>query len=296
MIEKIKITSTSGRGSIEMEQNSIGGYWLGPVDWGQVQGQHNTYRYYNQVGESIVSTSILSRPISITGWVVDGFRNSLQTRCDRLNSFFSPTDDYWLEFGERKIKFRPDSSIKYSRELKSNNKKIRKFLLQGTAPYPLFSGLNDTIVTFDSSSKLFRFPNNFGSMLPVVFGSINKAYNAQAYNPGGFETGLTVDIKFSGPVTNPKIKNLTTGKFIGVNRAFSDGEKLQISTMVGDKRMTLMTADSKQENLIKFRDYKTAWIQLVPGKNVLALDCDDLGQRNNMDVVVRFSPLYLEVE
>ena len=37
------------------------GYWLGTVDWGQVQGQHQTYKYYNQVGENIVSTTVDSR-------------------------------------------------------------------------------------------------------------------------------------------------------------------------------------------------------------------------------------------
>ena len=58
MIEEIKITSLSGRGSLSIKKGEYWNYWLGPVDWGQVQGQHQTYSYPTQVGESIVSTTI----------------------------------------------------------------------------------------------------------------------------------------------------------------------------------------------------------------------------------------------
>ena len=39
MIDEITITSLSGRGSVTMKKKDYAGYWLGPVDWGQVQGQ-----------------------------------------------------------------------------------------------------------------------------------------------------------------------------------------------------------------------------------------------------------------
>lgn len=296
MIEEITITSLSGRGSVAMKTNDYKGYWLGPVDWGQVQGQHNTYSYYNQIGASIVSTSLLPRAISVTGWVIEGGVNSIQARCDALNTFFSPAEDYSLEYKDRKIQFRPDYSVKYGRDFKQNNKWKRQFLIQGTASYPLFTGLTDTVVTFDDYSKLFRFPTNFGRVSPLVFASVYKAFNKEVYNTGGFQTGLVATMKFSGTVVNPRIRNLTTGKFIGVNRTFEDGERLEISTAIGNKYITLRRADGSTENLIKYRDYQNAWIQLEPGGNLLALDCDDLSQRNNMDVVVQFTPLFLEVE
>lgn len=90
MIREITITSLSGRGTVHMASREYWGYWLGEVDWGQVSGDHNTYKYYNQVGESIVSTSVGTRSLSITGWVVDGGSGDLQERCDALNKFISP--------------------------------------------------------------------------------------------------------------------------------------------------------------------------------------------------------------
>ena len=53
MIDEIKITSLSGRGSLFLKKGEYWSYWLGSVDWGQVQGQHNTYAFFNQVGEKI---------------------------------------------------------------------------------------------------------------------------------------------------------------------------------------------------------------------------------------------------
>lgn len=296
MIQEIKLTSRSGRGSVVMKTRDRQGYWLGPVDWGQVQGQHQAYSYYNQVGESIVSTTVLPRSISITGWVLGDAVYSLQSRCDFLNAFISPVDDYDLEYSGRKIQFRPDSSVAYSREILRNNEKVRRFLIQGTCPHPLFSGAEDTAVGFDFSGKLFHFPTDFGRKTPLVFGTTEKAYRVDIYNSGGFSTGITAQIEFSGTVQNPRIWNLKTEKYIGVNRTFSRFERLEICTLAGDKHITLYKADGSSENLIKYRDVQTTWIQLEPGANRLSLDCENLDQRPNMDVTIYYTPLYLEVE
>lgn len=296
MITEIKITSLSGRGTLFLRNMEYWGYWLGPVDWGQVQGQHQTYAYYNQVGKSIVDTTVGTRPLSITGWVVDG-EGKIQDRCDFLNSFISPVEDYELEYKEKKIQFRPDISVAYSPEYIKNNEKVRRFLIQGTCPFPLFTNKNDTIVTFQQTGNLFRFPTNFGQLEPLVFAVTGQAYSIHIDNRGGFSTGFIARIRFSGEVTGPKIKNLTTGKMIGVNRTFTRGEQLEISTLPGSKHMTLWSADGQKVNLIKYRDVQSSFdTRLQPGDNNMALDCADLDQRANMEVTLYYTPLYLEVE
>lgn len=296
MIQEIKITSLSGRGSVIMKSKDYQGYWLGPVDWEQVQGQHQAYSYYNQIGESIVSTSILPRSISITGWVIENANDSLKNRCDFLNSFLSPTEDYMLEYDGRKIQFRPDCSIIYSREYIKNNEKVRRFLMQGTCANPLFSNVEDLELYFDFSKKLFRFPTDFGREKPIVFGMVKKFYRLDINHTSGFPTGMTIKMEFFGEVRNPRIWNLTTRKFIGINRTFSHFEQLEICTIPGKKSITLHKSDGTHENLIKYRDYQTSWIQLEPGINCLSLNCADLDQRQNMSVTVSYTPLWLEVE
>lgn len=298
MIDEIKITSLSGRGTIFMKSREHFGYWLDRLGttWGQVQGQHQTYSYVDQVGESVVSTTIGTRPLSIAGWVLDG-NGQIQERCNRLNAFISPVEDYALEYKDKKINFRPDCSVIYGREYLKNNEKVRRFLIQGTCPFPLFSDREDTAVPFDQTRKMFRFPTDWGQKQPLVFAVVGKAYNIKVDNRGGFSTGLLVRIRFSGEVRDPKIWNMTTGRFIGVNHVFARGEQLELSTMPGSKRMTLWTEDGEKTDLIKFRDYRSSFnTQLQPGENLLAVDCADLDQRASMDVTLYYTPLYLEVE
>lgn len=296
MITEITITSLSGRGTLFLRSGEYWGYWLGPVDWGQVQGQHQTYNYYNQVGKSIVDTTVGTRPLSITGWVVDG-EGKIQDRCDFLNAFISPMEDYELEYKNKKIQFRPDISVAYSPEYMKNNEKVRRFLIQGTCPFPLFTNQRDTAVPFQQAGNRFVFPTNFGQLDPLVFAVTGQAYSIHVNNRGGFSTGFIVRIRFSGEVQNPQIKNLTTGKMVGVNRTFARGEQLEISTVPGSKHMTLWSEDGQKVNLIKYRDVRTSFgTQLQPGDNHIALDCADLDQRASMDVTLYYTPLYLEVE
>lgn len=296
MINEITITSLSGRGTLFLKSKEYFGYWLGPVDWGQASGQHQTYSYYNQVGESIVSTTLGTRPLSITGWVVDG-NGQIQDRCDYLNSFISPVEDYTLEYNGKKIQFRPDISVAYSPEYLKNNEKVRRFLIQATCPFPLFSDNEDTEVSFDQTKKLFRFPTDFGQFEPLVFAVIGKAYSVTVNNRGGFSNGFIVKLRFSGEVKNPKVWNMTAGKMIGVNRTFTRGEQLEISTVPGNKHITMWTSGGEKVDIIKNRDYRSSFnTQLQPGENLIAVECDDPDQRTNMDIALYYTPLYLEVE
>lgn len=296
MIDEITLTSLRGRGSINMTRYDRYGFWLDDVDWGQVEGSHNTYSYYNQVGESIVSTTVNTRSISLTGFIVES-HGALRERCDLLNAFISPVEDYELRYQDRKIQFRPDSSVQYSREYLTNNLKIRKFLIQGTAPYPLFSGAENTVVGFDANTAKFIFPNAFGTDgSAVIFGLTQRAYSAVVENSGGFETGVFAEIKFTGTVENPAICNATTGKYIRLIRTFVAGESLSVCTVAGSKYMTMTDTDGVTSNAMKYRDYEMSWVQLQPGPNLITLACDEDYQIPYMNATLYFTPLYLEVE
>lgn len=296
MIDEITIKSLAGRGTLFLKSREYFGYWLGAVDWGRVEGQHQTYNYYKQVGKRIVGTTIGTRALSITGWVIDG-AGQIQDRCDFLNAFISPVEDYDLEYKGKKIQFRPDISVAYSPEYVKNNEKVRRFLIQGTCPFPLFSDKADTAVPFQQTGNRFRFPTDFGQLEPLVFAVSGQSCSVRVNNRGGFSTGFIVRIRFSGQVENPKIRNLTTGDMVGVNRTFARGEQLELSTIPGNKHITLWTENGQKVNLMKYRDVRSSFdTQLQPGENHIALECADPDQRPAMDVTLYYTPLYLEVE
>ena len=295
MIESITIISRSGKGNIDIGMDGHQEYWLESVDWGQVEGSHLDYTYYNQVGSSIVSTRLLTRPLSIQGWVIED-TTPLATRCNFLNRYISPTEDYILQYGDYQIPFRPDSSIHYGREHTTNNVKMRHFLIQATCPFPLFTKTVATIVPFDFGSSKFKFPTDFGQSGNFVFATTEKIFNTTIDNPGGFPTGVTIQISFKGTVRNPRIVDLKTSELIGVNQTFVTGDTLTLTTSPGNKTMVLRNSAGKVTNVIRHRNVKTTWLQLQPGSNVWSIDCDDLTQREAMEVTVSFTPLYLEVE
>lgn len=296
MIEEIKIISLSGRGSVTMRTRDAAGYWLGRVDWGQAEGSHQTYSAYNQLGATITSTQLGTRSLTIPGWIIEDSKKSMLSRCEFLNSFISPAEDYELEYNGRKIQFRPDSSIVYSRTESTDSKLLRKFLIQATCPFPLFSQIEDAVKSFEESTKLFTFPTDFGRTKPIVFGTTGQLYNTVLTNPGGFSTGATVQIDFTGDVQSPRIRDMATGKFLGINYDFAEGDRLTICTVIGKKAITLEKSTGEIVNLIKYRNVEMSWLQLAPGNNLWAIECEDIDQRVYMDVTISFTPLFLEVE
>lgn len=292
MIQEITITSQTGRGSITMTYGDRRGYWLDDVDWGQAEGSHNTYSYLNQIGANIVNTSIGTRSISITGYVVEKDA-TITSRCDALNVYFSPAEDYWLTYGDYKIAFRPDSSITWSRTYTENNTKLRKFLIQGTCPYPLFQEVEDTEEQFSEVTSLFYFPNDLGSGDDVIYGLSASSYTITVDNTGGFETGVTIEIEFSAEVTNPKV--YCGDSYVGVDYTFASGDVLEICTIPGQKHITLTNTDG-DTNLMKYRNVGMSWWLLDPGENELTMTCDDVSELGGMTVSVYFTPLYQEVE
>ena len=295
MIESIVVESISDGTTLPMGMDGAQEYWLTEVDWGQAEGSHITYSMANQQGETIVSTSLLSRPLSITGWVIED-STPLRTKCNFLNQFISPSKDYLLKYESYQIQFRPDTSVKYGREHTVNNVKMRQFLIQGTCPQPFFSSIVPITTLFDFSTKRFRFPTTFGQREPLIFATTDKVYNTRIFNPGGYSSGVIIQIDFIGNVTNPRIRDLQTNQLIGVDLSFVNGDRLTMVTIPGQKSMAARYSDQRVENVIKNRNVQTTWLQLSPGNNTWALECDDLSQRVNMDVQVMFTPLYLEVE
>lgn len=294
MIDQITITSLSERGSIDIIRGDRRGYFLDDVDWGQLSGSHNTYQYYNQVGADIVSTVVGTRDISITGFVIED-QDTMETRCQFLNTFISPKEDYELLYKDKKITFRADSSITWSREFKYNNQWGRKFLIQGTCGFPLFQGAENIQQSFDSTVPMFHFPCDFGSDEALVYGTTTETYNIEVDNEGGFDTGLIAEIIFTAAVSNPKLVNTTTGEYIGVNYTFARDDVLRIETTSGKKSM-ILTRGETETNLIRYRDVGMSWIQLVPGTNQLSLECSDSTQLGGMTPYVYYTPLYQEVE
>jgi len=103
----------------------------------------------------------------------------------------------------------------------------------------------------------------FPLRLPTKFARLSSKKAKILLNEGDVETPILVT--FNGPATAPiTIKNLTTGQYIQVNRDLVAGEKLEINTAFGQKRVTKILEDGTRENATHYMK--------MPGSEFLNLE------------------------
>lgn len=130
---------------------------------------------------------------------------------------------------------------------------------------PYWLDEEDTNMLIKSSEGGIKFPLT----LSTTFANIT--YQKIVNNEGDVETPLT--ITFTGPATNPKILNETTGEYIQVNTTISALEKLVINTKQGEETVTKVTpyAETDAYNDINLN---STFFKLKVGKNKLVYSSD----------------------
>lgn len=118
-----------------------------------------------------------------------------------------------------------------------------------------------------------------GSVVMTNSGTTTTFPSIDANGDGG--------IILTGPLTNPIISNLTTGKFIEFNYTLASGDYIQIDM---DNQLILLNGSS---SLISKKTTMSDWWGLEPGPNLLSISTT-----NNADTgyfTVTYNPAYIGV-
>lgn len=91
-------------------------------------------------------------------------------------------------------------------------------------------------------------------------------------NVGDVET--PVELVFSGPASNPKIINETTGEFIRIEKTLLDGESISISTAFGNKYVLFDDGVGNITNAFGNIDLDSTFWQLQTGENDVVYTAD----------------------
>lgn len=297
MIDEITLTNKATGKTIILGKNGWQEFWLENIDWGQIEGSHNVYSSYNVPGDTVISTRILTRPVSITGWIISDITKSVDERAAVLNKFISPEYDYTIGYDKYQLEFKPDTSIVYGRgNHQVSNDQMRKFQIVGTSHKPFFEEKSATKSLFEDIEKTFVFPTDFGYEEPLIFGIFNQAGSKLINNTGSCAVGVLIHIEFTDTVTNPRIQDLSTLEYIQVNTDFVNGDILEINTENGNKSIQVAHANGSTEDYLRYRDPSMTWLKLNPGYNDWNLSASLDGMVQNMSVSVTFTPRHLEVE
>ena len=293
MIESVNLTNTVTSQSILLDKLDSE-YVLEGADFGTVEGTHNSYKYINQIGVYIDSTTLEQRQVSISGWVIGDTYDELESNKEVLNRFVNPLHPIKaILFDEYTITFKPDFSIKYSVSYQENNEVLCKFLIQGTCAEPMFTTKERQSTLVAAIIPKFHFPLVIPKDTGILMGLREPSLLAELYNRGDIDTGMTIVLSCTSPVTNPSLLNVDTREFIKINKTLAAGEQVIISTESGKKSVKGIIK-GEEFNYFKYLDFDSSWLQLHTGKNTLKYDADE--NVDNLGVLISFWPKYLEVQ
>ncbi|MEK4228971.1 phage tail family protein [Solibacillus sp. FSL H8-0538] len=161
--------------------------------------------------------------------------------------------------------------------------RLQRAMVNLLCPSPFWEDINRENYKLEDFVGNFRFSFRF----PVRFST--RGDSRILVNKGDVPTPIRVE--FRGPVTNPKITNLTTGEFIRVNRAIPEGYKLILDTSFGNKRVEIIGPDDIVQNAFHYIDLASTFFSLDVGENRFSFITDG----GNPEVYVEYKHRYLSV-
>lgn len=297
MVENVILLNKATQTMFELDVSTTPYYILDTVDWGQVEGNHHSYKYVNQIGVFVTGTSLETRDVSVTGWIIAKTEIQMNERKKMLNRFVNPQQLIKLTYKEYDLEFLPNTSVKYSATLVENNEVVCRFKIEGLCPDPLFKENTENRVAAATTFGMFHFPliiNKTQQNPPqIVFGLRQPSLFISVYNSGAVRTGMQMVFKATGTVKNPSFINVFTQEFFKINKTMVAGETITINTIIGEKKV-IGILDGAEHNYFKYRDLDSTWLQLEVGDNLFRYDADE--NIDGLEAYIYFYNRYLEVQ
>ena len=138
---------------------------------------------------------------------------------------------------------------------------------------PYWEDVENRIVELSGVDDLHYFTNYENDMLlfpsvGIPFGEYNVTRSGIVKNEGDVEVGLEIRIIALRSVSNPRIYKLN-GEFIGANVNLEVGDEIVISTIKGNKTITL-----NGENILSKIMPQSTWLDLKTGEETFVIDSD----------------------
>ena len=269
MIESITLKNLVTNQSILIDKTTSD-WVLGEIDLGTVEGSHHSYKYVNQVGVYIDSTSLEERAVSIPGWVIGENFADMKDNMTVLNRLVNPQHEL---------------------ELTLFNQYVLRF--QGTCADPMFSTKSGILTQIASILPKFHFPLIIPQGKGIILGLRQPDLLATIVNDGDIDTGMVIEFSCNTTVVNPSLLHVGTQEFVKINKTITPGETITVSTVSGNKYVRGYHY-GQTENYFKYWDWDSTWLQMYRGVNVLKYDADE--GVDGLAASVTFTPKLLEVQ
>lgn len=134
-------------------------------------------------------------------------------------------------------------------------------------PNPFFANLDAIKQDFSVIHALFEFPFSIEEAgIPFSYIAADEEVNIQ--NLGDITTGMIIEFRATGAVTDPIIYNTGINKFMKLNVTMADGDVIQINTNKGQKGV-LEVSGGTVTNILNKLDPTSTWLTLEPVDNIM---------------------------
>lgn len=285
----IKLTLKSNNRTLEISKDTS--YKLINID-GIDSGslELNTVSNAQFDGSVVVSKRIQNRPISIT--VDYKGTNSQEVERQSLISFFNPKNKGLLIVNYGEI----ERAIEY--EVEGFNCKLNNvfetitFTVDLLCPQPYWRDILESKINIALWKEMFHFPLIVPQNVGIIMGLREPSLIVNALNVGNVESGMIIEFKALGTLTNPSILNVETQEFFKVNKSMVAGEVITVNTNIGAKKV-IDNLNGVETNILNLIDLDSTFLQLRVGDNLLRYDADT--NLDNLEVNIYYNPFYLGV-
>ena len=250
-----------------------------------------TIQSMGQDGDTYVSGRIARREIEIIGTI----RERDKTRAFQLrrwlarvlNPHLTATLTYRCGDTVRVIDCVPENAPKFSRDAVFLDYEV---IL--TCPNPFWRDVKESVEQIAEWIPLWEFP--FKIPLPdgMEFGYRAPSLIATAVNLGDVKSGMRVEFRAVGPLTDPSLLDINTRQFIKLNCEMIAGDVITVTTYYGRKGVRLRRG-GVEADAFHLIDPDSTYLLLDIGSNQYRYDAES--NLNNLEVTIYHNNHYLSV-
>lgn len=288
MINEITIVNGTGDSvTIGNDPSKDYDFILDSIDWDTPAVTMNTYNIPNQIGVSFNGVTVGTRKPVVAGYVVANTKNidtagltweeyykkqleMIEANKEKLNDIISVMSDVVIVASNYELDGRPSFPPKYATDEQRNNEVMCYFELNFECFNPLFHS---------NASNELEMPN------------AGTEYTLN--NDGHATIGMSITMDFTGTVENPEFTNATSGETVKVEKTFAAGDRIIITTAVGDEDIYIVQNGIQHSHVYLASVYST-FPKLHVGNNRLSFSATN--GASNMNVNVTYMKEYYTIK
>lgn len=234
---------------------------------------HKQAQGINQVGSTIQSSNVQSRPVTISGKLVGDFQAANK---EKLLSVIRPDLSARLYAGDYYLEVRPSATPTIE-----PREKFAAFQFSLLAAYPYWQKDDSASATLSGVAKRFRFPWNISRT--YRYGEVMSALFINVHNDGQVPIPYTVTFKALAEVTNPKLIDAATNKFLLLNKTLVAGESVVVK-ITHERTYVNSSVDGECRGAL---DLASSFYRLAVGDNVIKPEAES--GKANLQVKLDFA-------